>query len=214
MSDREVMAQVNKDFSRAQAMTLVYRGEFVWDLREIVYDLMQIMLINHMAYHQKGLILHAAGVKENNRAFVFAGRSESGKSTTARLWHKHSKAVVLNDDRVIARKTGEGYRAYSSPWSGEFGHEKTSVSDEAPLKALFIIEHAKENFCRRLSGAQAFRFLYPVLFPVFWNRELIGNNLELCQDLMNNIPIVRLGFVKNKKVISFVRQIVHAQVQL
>jgi hypothetical protein len=214
MSDREVMARVNNDFSRAQAYTLVYQGGFVWDLRDIIYDLMQIMLINNFACCRKGLIMHAAGIKENARALVFAGKSESGKSTTARLWHKHSKAVVLNDDRIIVRKTERGYRAYSGPWSGEFGHQRTAVSDEAQLLALFIIEHAKKNFCRLLSGTDAFRFLYPVLFPVFWNRKLMDNNLEVCQDLMNTVPVFRLGFVKNKRVISFVRQIVDKEVKV
>jgi hypothetical protein len=214
MSDREVMAWFNKDFSAARAYTLVYKGGFVWDLRDIVYDLMQIMLINHFACRKRGLILHAAGIKENGQALVFAGKSEGGKSTTARLWHKYTKAVVLNDDRIILRKTKKGYQAYSGPWSGEFGHERRAVSDQAGLNALFIIEHAKKNYCRRLSGSPAFRFLYPVLFPVFWHRKLMENNLELCQDLMKKVPVFRLGFVKNKKVISFVRGIVGQKVQL
>jgi hypothetical protein len=214
MSDREVMARVNKDFSRAHAYTLVYKGGFVWDVRDIIYDLMQIMLINHFACCKKGLILHAAGIKENGRAVVFAGKSESGKSTTARLWHTYSKAVVLNDDRILVRKKKNGYRAYSGPWRGEFAHGRTAVSDEAPLEALFIIEHAKKNFFRRLLGMEAFKFLYPVLFPVFWNGKLMDNNLEVCQDLMNNVPVFRLGFVKNKKVISFVRQIVVEKIRL
>lgn len=214
MADREVMAWVNRDFSLARVNTLVCRNEFVWDPKDIIYDFMQIMLINHFACRKKGLILHAAGIKESGRALVFAGNSESGKSTTARLWHQYSKAVILNDDRILARKTKKGYRVYSGPWSGEFGHSRKAVSDEAELKALFIIEHAKKNFCRRLLGAQAFRFLYPVLFPVFWDAKLMGNNLDLCQDLMKNVPVFRLGFVKNKKIISFVRQSVNENIQL
>jgi len=214
LADREVMAWVKKDFSRARAYTLTYRKEFVWDPRDIIYDLMQVMLINHLACRKKGLILHAAGIKENNRAVVFAGKSESGKSTTAWIWHKYSKAVVLNDDRIIVRKAKKGFWAYSAPWHGEFGHERRAVSAQAALKTLFIIEHGKDNSCRRIEGVELFQALYPVLFPVFWDAALMDNTLDVCQDLMKSVTVYRLGFVKNKKVISFVRRIVAKRVQL
>jgi len=206
--DREVTAFVNKDFSRAHAFVLPFEGKFAWDVKDIIYDLMQVVLINYFAYRKNGLILHAAAIKENKHALVFAGKSESGKSTTARLWHRHSRAVILNDDRVIVRKTRQGFFAYSGPWHGEFGHSVVTVSDQAPLKGIFIIEHAQKNFCRALWGGKVFRALYPVLFSVFWSRELMNNTLNLCQDLMEKVSILRLGFVKDKKVIPFVRQVI------
>jgi hypothetical protein len=206
MRGREVMAWVRRDFSLARAYTLPYRREFVWDPRDIIYDFLQIMLINYLAYRKEGLLVHAAGIKEDNRALVFAGKSESGKSTTARLWHAHSNAVVLNDDRIILRKSNRGFRAYSGPWHGEFGHEKKAVSDDAALKALFIIEHAKNNFCRRLCGVELFNALYPVCFSVFWDAKLMNNVLDVCRDIMERVAVFRLGFVKNKNVIPFVRR--------
>jgi len=206
--ERAAMAFISKDFSRARAYVPPYEGKFAWDAVDIIYDMMQIMLINYFAYRQNGLFLHAAAIKENGYALVFAGRSESGKSTTARLWHRHSRAVVLNDDRVIVRKTAKGFFAYSGPWSGEFGHEATAVSAQASLRGLFVIEHAKKNFCRPLAVEGAFRALYPTLFPVFWDGRLMNNTVNLCEELMSRVAVSRLGFVKNKKVIPFVRRIV------
>jgi hypothetical protein len=214
ISERETMAFIKKDFSRARAYVFPYKGEFAWDAKEIIYDLMQIMLINYFAYHENGLILHAAAIKENGCSLVFAGRSGSGKSTTARLWHRHSQAAILNDDRVIVRKTKNGFCSYSGPWHGEFGHEVTAVSDQAPLRGLFIIGHANKNCCRALPQAEAFRALYPTLFSVFWNRQLMDNTLKLCAELMSRTAVSRLGFVKDKKVISFVRQFIAKADQL
>jgi hypothetical protein len=211
---REALAFINNDFSRARAYVLPFKGKFAWDAKEIIYDLMQVMLINYFAHRREGLILHAAAIKENRRALIFAGRSGRGKSTTARLWHRHSQAVVLNDDRVIVRKTRKGFYAYSGPWHGEFGHTVTAVSDQAPLQSLFIIEHAKNNICRQLAPAEAFRALYPTLFSVFWSRQLMDNTLRLCADLMNGLAVFRLGFVKDKKVIPFVRRIIDKGNQL
>jgi hypothetical protein len=212
--ERAAMAFISKDFSRVQAYVPPYEGKFAWDVVDIIYDMMQIILINYFAHHRNGLILHAAAIKENDYSLVFAGKSESGKSTTARLWYRHSKAIVLNDDRVIVRKTAKGFIAYSGPWSGEFGHTATAVSDQAPLQGLFIIEHAKNNFCRVLTQAGAFRALYPTLFSFFWDRRLMSNTLGLCEELISRAAVSRLGFVKNKKAISFVRQIIAKTNQL
>ncbi len=208
--EREALAFVTKGFSRARAFVLPFKGNYAWDAKEIIYDLMQIMLINYFAYRKNGLILHAAAIKENSYALVFAGKSGSGKSTTARLWHRHSQAAVLNDDRVIIRRVANRFFAYSGPWHGEFGNSVTAVSAKAPLsvRGLFIIEHAKKNFCRPLTKEEAFCVLYPALFTVFWNRTLMKNTLRLCAELMNRTMVSRLGFVKDKKVIPFVRQII------
>ena len=205
--ERRSMAFVAKDFSCAKAYVPPFKGKFAWDIRDILYDLMQIMLINYFAYHKNGLILHAAAVKDGRKAIVFAGRSESGKSTTAVLWHKYSKAIILNDDRVIVRKTAKGFFAYSGPWHGAFGNSAVAFSNQARLRGLFVLEHAKKNFCCTLSREEAFRFLYPTLFSVFWNGRLMDNTLTLCEELINKTVVSRLGFVKNKKVISFVRQV-------
>jgi hypothetical protein len=211
---REVTAFIKKDFSLARTYVLPYKSNYAWDAKDIIYDLMLVMLINYFAYNQNGLILHAAAVKEDGHAIVFAGRSESGKTTTARLWHRHSKAAVLNDDRVIVRKTAKGFFAYSGPWSGEYGHAVTAVSDQAPLRGLFVIGHAKKNYYRALAPAEALRALYPTLFTGFWNRKLMDNTLGLCEELMGRSAVFRLGFVKDKKVISFVRKIIAKTNQL
>jgi hypothetical protein len=206
MRERRVMARVSRSFSSVRAYVLTHEGECAWDVKDIIYDLMQVILINYFAYHKNGLILHAAGVKEKGRGLVFAGKSESGKSTSAWLWHRHSKAVILNDDRIILRRGSHGFMAHSGPWHGEFGHVKAAVSDRAPLAGLFVIEHAKKNFCVRLGRDEAFRRIYPQIFSVFWDRALIENVLFVCGQLIREAAIYRLGFIKNKTVVSFVRR--------
>jgi hypothetical protein len=204
--ERESMAFVAKDFSSARAYVPPFEGRFAWDIKDILYDLMQVMLINYFAYNKNGLILHAAAVKDGRQAIVFAGKSGNGKSTTARLWHRYSKAVVLNDDRVIVRKTAKDFFAYSGPWHGEFGNSVEAFPNQARLCGLFVLEHAKKNFCCTLPREEAFRTLYPTLFSVFWNRLLMDNTLSLCEELIDTAAVSRLGFVKDKNIISFVRQ--------
>jgi len=206
MKERRIMAKVDKTFTRVQAYLLAEKSLYAWDARDLIYDMLHIVLVNYFALNRNGLILHAAGIKENDTSMIFAGKSGNGKSTSAYLWHKHTGATILNDDRILIRKIKNRFYAFSGPWHGEFGHKKRAVNDGAPISGLFIIEHAKKNFAARLDNLNAFTALYPQVFTVFWDKELAANIVALCEDIINNVHIFRLGFTKNKRVIEFVRK--------
>ncbi|GAF88373.1 unnamed protein product, partial [marine sediment metagenome] len=151
---------------------------------------------------------HAIGVKDlDGRGLLFAGKSGCGKSTTARLWHKRSKAMVLNDDRIIVRKVRGKFLIYGSPWHGEFSDYLTSRIESASLEKLFFIHHSLKNTVRRISQKKAFSVLYPALFPTFWDKECLENIVSFCQNLIKSVPCYSLGFVGDKKIIEFVRKI-------
>ncbi len=207
LAHKRQLAVVSRDFSRVVIYILPYRKKYVWDYRDIIYDFLQILLINYLAFRKEGVILHAMAVKDvAGKGIVCAGRSGNGKSTMARLWHYHSKAMVLNDDRVIVRKSLKGFTAFGSPWHGEFSDYLEAHPDQAPLQALFIIEHAGRNFTQKLNQEEAFKLLYPALIPIFWDQELINNVVTVCLDLIHRVPCRRLGFTKDKKIISFIRK--------
>ncbi len=60
-----------------------------------------------------GLLLHAAGVVIDGRAWLLPGPSGTGKSTAARA---PDITRVLSDERVIVRRTSSGWRAWGTPW--------------------------------------------------------------------------------------------------
>ena len=200
---------VNKTFDRVTAYVLPKKEKgWVWNSTDIVYDFLQVLLINHFALKNKGIFTHSIGVKDlDGSGLLFNGKSGAGKSTTARIWYKHSKAMVLNDDRIIVRKMKGKFLIYGSPWHGEFSDYLDSRIESAFLKKIFFIHHAKENHARKLSPKDAFRLFYPALFPTFWDKRCLENVVSFMQDLIKNVPCYRLGFVNNKKVIDFVRRI-------
>lgn len=141
------------------------------------------------------------------KGLLFAGRSGYGKSTSARIWDEHSRAAVLNDDRVIVRKVRGKFLIYGSPWYGDFRNHLSFRMDSAPLDKFFFISHSPKNNARLLSSKEAFMALYPTIFPTFWDRECLGNIISFCQDLVNNVECLHLGFVKDESLIGFVRNI-------
>lgn len=209
LKNGEAAAFINKRFSRAIFYLLPRkdRGK-TWKIADVTYNFLQILMINYLASRKLGIFAHGMGLNDRNqKGRLFCGKSQAGKSTSARIWFKHSRAMVLNDDRVIVRKINGNFFIFSSPWPGEFRDNFRSCLKPAPLKQLFFIYHAKKNTAVRIDPARAFGLLYSNTFPTFWNKQCLENTADFCGQLVNKIPCYNLGFVKDRKIIKFVRSI-------
>ncbi|MCK4809518.1 MAG: hypothetical protein KAS99_01095 [Candidatus Omnitrophica bacterium] len=209
LEDKKQAMLVNKAFDRVTAYLLPKKQKGkVWNTSDIIYDFLQVLLINYFALNKQGIFTHSIGVKDlNGKGLLFAGKSGAGKSTTARLWHKHSKAMVLNDDRIIVRKLKKKFFIYGAPWHGDFSDYLESHIESARLEKLFFIHHSPKNTIRQISRKRAFNLLYPALFPTFWDKGCLENIISFCQDLVKTVPCYSLGFVNDRKVIDFVRRV-------
>lgn len=208
LKDKKQLILVNKNLDRVVAYLLPKKGKGrVWNITDIIYDFLQVLLIQYLARRNEGIFTHAVGVKDSGgRGLLFAGKSGCGKSTTARLWHKHSGAKVLNDDRIIVRKIGGKFLIYGSPWHGDFSDYLASRIERAALEKLFFIHHSARNRARPVFRKEAFNLLYPALFPAFWDKACLENIVSFSHDLIKSVPCYRFGFVNDRKVIGFVRK--------
>ena len=224
LEDKKQLMVVNKTFDRVTAYLLskkranaLTKGKrefikrsngFVWNISDIIYDFLQVLLINYLAVIKKdGIFSHAMGVKEiNKNGFLFVGKSETGKSTLAEIYHKYSKATVLNDDRIIVRKINNKFYIYGSPWHGDFSDYLESQIDRAKLKSILFLQKSQENSIEPVSRSEAFKLLYPAMFPTFWDRGGIKVISMFLADLLSKVPCFRLKFKKDKSVIGFVRK--------
>ncbi|MFH0732131.1 MAG: hypothetical protein V2A72_04305 [Candidatus Omnitrophota bacterium] len=199
---------MDKNFKSITVFLLPKNKQRVWDMADIVYDFLQILLINYFARYKLGIFAHAMGVKDvNKNGFLFLGESGAGKSTMARIWHKHTKAQILNDDRVIIRRENNGnFFIYGTPWHGNFSDYLGARMEKARLVKLFFIYHNSHNEAKRIVQKAAFRFFYPAIFPTFWDKEYLENIASLSCDLLDRVPCFRLGFVNDKNIIEFVRK--------
>ncbi len=109
------------------------------------------------------LLIHASAVTYGGRAYLFQGKSGTGKSTHAALWTRNiAGAELLNDDNPVIRFSTDGTAiAYGSPWSG-----KTSCyrNVSAPVGAFVRIVRSGENVLRRLSPLRAYASLTTSVF--------------------------------------------------
>lgn len=166
------------------------------------YPLPDLLMLNFLA-PQGGIILHACGVLDKGQGRLFVGVSGAGKSTIAELWKK-TDAILLSDDRIIVRRINGRFWMFGTPWHGD---AHISSPEGAPLERLYFLQHYHENRVLPLSVTEAATRLLVRCFPPFHDPAGMAHALELVGQLATEIPCYELGFVPDKSVIDFIRNL-------
>ena len=138
--------------------------------------------------------VHASGVACDSVGFVFSGPSGSGKSTIASL--STYQGIVLNDECIIIEKREHDFCVRGTPFSGNFRGKKNI---KVPLKAVFLLEHAKENSIKPIKKSEfARRFVRELVFSVPLlstnNKSAFSDMLDFCSKLAEEVPTYQLSF--------------------
>lgn len=105
------------------------------------------------------LEMHSSVILNNGRAYLFLGKSGTGKSTHSSMWLKAVEgSELMNDDNPIVRISDDGtVRVYGSPWSGKTPCYRNV---EAPAGAFVQIRREKYNKASRMSLLESYATLY------------------------------------------------------
>lgn len=182
-SPREV-ARVDLDSQGRDGRLLIRTG---LEVDPLDYPLDQLLTI-HLLQKHGGLLLHAACVVSNGRAFVVAGPSGEGKTTFARAASQHSELTVLTDERVVLRKCDGQWFAYGTPWVGE---GRFSDAGSAPLSGIFLLKKSDRDELTVLSPIRALASLVGCHFPAGWIGDT-ASQLEPLEELVADVRCSRL----------------------
>lgn len=147
--------RANPSFTDVQAyicLTDRYAGEALNSLLRITFS--QAILAHG------GISIHASAVMRNGRAYLFMGKSGTGKSTHASLWLSCFPGTgLLNDDNPIIRLQGHSAFVYGSPWSGKtpcHRNLRCELGDVARLVQAptnhFVLQESENAFIALLPG--------------------------------------------------------------
>ena len=115
------------------------------------------------------LMVHASVVAHDEGAYMFLGKSGTGKSTHSSLWLKYiENTYLLNDDNPVLRVEGDNVNIYGTPWSGKTPCYKNEVF---PLNAVVRLSQAPHNVIRKLPMLQAYASLMPACSCMRWDRR-------------------------------------------
>lgn len=142
-----------------------------------------------LAAHRR-MILHAASVVLDGKAYLFFGASGVGKTTHAAQWTESLGAAPLTGDRTVLEWTEQGgFTAYGSPFCGSSG---LCLQARAPLGGLCLLGQAAENRIRRLEPVRAFRELHAQTIFNTWDSEQCALLCDELTALIDAYPIFRL----------------------
>ena len=181
----------------------VERGDFSagWDattrrgwLRQTVnpYSADTLLRVVHSVAlaERGGFLVHAASAVRNGRAFLFAGVSGAGKTTLTRL--APADARILTDEISYVVKEPQGYRAYGTPFAGEFARVGESIS--APIAGLFLLEKADGNALNEIEDVRAASGLMRNILFLAQDDSLVRSVFHAAADFVSTIPVRVMRF--------------------
>jgi hypothetical protein len=167
------------------------------------YPLLELLLPNLLS-SKRGVLFHACGVIDRNKAYLFLGHSGYGKSTMAKFWQKDG-GVVLHDDLIPVRKVNGSYLAFPIPGYGKTFNKR--FLQGVPLSKIFFLYHSPRNVASHKTGILAATLLLLRSLQPTPDVKLIKNIQRFCAQLAQAVPCYSLGFVPDKRVLNFIRKI-------
>ncbi len=138
-----------------------------------------------------GFLLHAAGVINDGRGYIFPGRSGSGKTTITEL----SKGmVILSDDRIIIRKTANSYRVFSTPFWWDF---RNASNVSAELHRILLLKQDREVYYKKVGYSEAVSELLTCTFVRGLLVPYVQHVMHLVSDMVNQTDLYEMHFVRD-----------------
>ena len=178
-------------------------GSAVWDLwidcKEKQTDPFEYpldgLILYYLTVKYGDIMIHASGINNSGKGYLFSGVSGKGKSTIAGLWNSYG-ARVIHDDRLIIRKTIDGYMMHNTPVYDN------DLPRQSPLDKIFIIEHGPENRVIPVTGASAVSLVMANCIQHNWGPEIVSGLLNSVSDICMKVPVFRLAFKPDSSVID------------
>jgi hypothetical protein len=180
-SRHDFTAVIDLDAHRAELALAV--------LDDIALDASVRLLYSTALVASDALMLHAAGIARDGRAYVFPGPSGSGKTTLARL---SSDGTLLGDEVCIVRMSEHGPVAFGTPFWGDLG--RPGVNAAMPIAGLYFIHHADTHVAEPLEGPAAVAAILTNALLFARDPGLMSAALETAARLADAVPCFRLGF--------------------
>ena len=161
---------------------------------ERAYGLNNALMIAYAfsgAHHHR-LLMHASVPMKDGYAYLFLGKSGTGKSTHSRLWLQHIPGTdLLNDDNPVVRydETDHSVSVYGTPWSG-----KTPCYRNLRMKAggFLRLQQYPENILRKLSKVEAFATILSSCSTMIWDKPSYDGICDTVSQIAGLTPAYHL----------------------
>ena len=155
------------------------------------------LILYYLTLIKGDILIHASAVNFDGAGYVFSGKSGKGKTTMARLWESCG-AKIIHDDRLIIRKSDNGYKMYNAPAYGD------ETPETSTLNKLYVIEHGAANNIAVLKDAAAASSVMINCIQHNWSAEIIAQTLACVSALCESVTVMRLAFRPQKDIVKYI----------
>ncbi len=161
--------------------------------------LMRVMeQIFYQAFHSarqaagsEAFLVHSSAVIAKGSGFLFVGPSEAGKTTAALNSSAHH---VLGDEMTLVLPSPAGSLIEGTPFNGTF---KSKRPGKAPLRAVFLLQQAKQHRISPMNQAEAASFMAAEIVPPVGLDQVPGPDtvpamVDLAAGVLEKVPVFRL----------------------
>ncbi len=140
-----------------------------------------------LAGSYQGLMLHAAAIVYNGKAYLFVALPGTGKTTHVCLWRQvlGDRVFILNGDKPFLRVKDGQILAYGGPWQGKEGYGCNGVY---PLGGVYLLRRGTENRVCQVSSAEKLKGLLDAILLCEDHRAMVGA-MEVLNTLCKTVPV-------------------------
>ena len=150
-----------------------------------------MMMYTFITSDKMTTLFHSSVVSYQGKAYMFLGKSGTGKSTHSQLWLKYIEGTELvNDDNPVVRIIDGEARVYGSPWSGKTPCYRNV---DYPIGGIVKLKQAPHNEIRRLKPVEAYVAMAMSISGLRWKKQM-GDGLHQTENLLTaTVPVWHLS---------------------
>lgn len=165
------------------------------------YQLFGVTGLHRAFLELRAPVLHASFVQWNGKGILFTAPSQTGKSTQADLWQRYAGAQIVNGDRVLVKQRGRVWHAFGYPACGS---SKICLNQNAPLKAIIVLEQGEKNSIIPMTQAEKVRAIAAATEMYVWDYQEVEKAFSLAEQLSNEVLVFKLKCRPEREAVELV----------
>jgi hypothetical protein len=146
-----------------------------------------------------GIMIHASGIKYQDKGYIFSGVSGIGKTTISNIWLE-SGGTLINDDRLLLMNDQGNFTMFNSPMAYHQDVKKN------PVSTIFLLKQSRKNFFDKLSKGAALARVLSLCIQHDHDKRLVDSLMKNVHKLIEQIPVYELGFKPDRSIVEFVEK--------
>ena len=183
----------NADFTECQATLIGDKEARQFGLNNAI-----MICFAFSGAHHNILLIHASVPMIDDKAYLFLGKSGTGKSTHCKLWLENfEKADLLNDDNPAIRVHSDGnIYVYGTPWSGKTPCYRAL---RRLIGGFLRLEQAPFNEIKRLHPVHALASVLSSCSTMVWDSPSYKKICDTVTQVISRTPVFYLKNLPNKE---------------